>query len=74
VTAIAAGGSHSVALKSDGSLWSWGNNDSGQLVRRSLPTQVPGLTGVVAITAGENFTLVRKSDGSVWSCHRTSRR
>ena len=31
VTAIAAGGNHSLFLKNDGSLWAMGNNDYGQL-------------------------------------------
>ncbi len=29
--AIDAGGFHAVALKTDGTLWAWGNNDHGQL-------------------------------------------
>ncbi len=31
VTAVAAGDNHSVALRSDGSVWTWGLNDLGQL-------------------------------------------
>src|SRR6266446_10181 len=31
VTAIAVGGQHSLALKSDGTVWAWGDNDLGQL-------------------------------------------
>jgi alpha-tubulin suppressor-like RCC1 family protein len=31
ITAISAGGSHSLALKSDNTVWSWGSNTSGQL-------------------------------------------
>src|SRR3712207_4798811 len=31
VTAIACGGNHSLALRSDGTVWAWGDNSSGQL-------------------------------------------
>ena len=39
------------AAKTDGTLWTWGYNDKGQLglndgVSRSSPTQVPGVSGV----------------------------
>ena len=46
VTAIAAGGYHTVALKSDGTVAAWGDNAQGQ---RTVPA---GLTGVTAIAAG----------------------
>jgi hypothetical protein len=63
VTAIAAGGYHSVALKSDGTVLAWGDNSSGQ-------TDVPAsLSGVTAIAAGgDNYgghTVALKNDGSV---------
>jgi len=72
VTAIAAGGSHNVALKSDGTLWAWGYNSSGQLgdgtsIMRRTPVQVSGLTnGVTTIAAGGNHTMALKADGTVW--------
>src|SRR5439155_11480555 len=57
--AVASGWSHVVALKADGTSWSWGANGSHQLgdpnftgSRRATPAQVPGLTDVVAIAAG----------------------
>jgi hypothetical protein len=59
VVAIAAGWSHSLALKSDGTVVAWGDNSAGQ-------TNVPaGLTGVVAIAAGAGHSLALKSDGTV---------
>jgi hypothetical protein len=59
VTAIAAGGSHTVALKNDGTVVAWGSNYSGQ-------TNVPaGLTGVTAIAAGGSHTVALKNDGTV---------
>jgi hypothetical protein len=59
VVAIAAGGEHTVALKSDGTVVAWGYNYAGQ-------TTVPaGLSGVVAIAAGAWHTVALKSDGTV---------
>jgi RHS repeat-associated protein len=74
ISAIAAapGGYHSLALKSDGTLWSWGLNSSGQLGNNSTtnaktPVQVNGLAGAVAIGAGANHSLAVKSDGTAWA-------
>jgi alpha-tubulin suppressor-like RCC1 family protein len=65
--AIAAGGSHGLALKPNGSVVAWGNNSYGQ-------TSVPAATtsGVVAIAAGAAHSLALKVDGSVvaWGDHR----
>ena len=70
--AISAGGWHSVALKSDGTVWCWGWNTDGQLgdgsiVDKSIPTQVPSLTGITKIDAGTYHTLALKNDGTVWA-------
>ena len=69
---IAAGNSHTVALKSDGTVWSWGWNQYGQLGdgttnSRNTPVQVSGLDNVLAIAAGFYHTVALKSDGTVWS-------
>jgi hypothetical protein len=59
VTAVAAGGYHTVALKGDGTVVAWGSNSNGQ-------TTVPaGLSGVTAVAAGGYHTVALKSDGTV---------
>lgn len=73
VTAIATGSHHSLALKSDGTVWAWGGNTyAGQLgdgtnVDKTTPVQVSGLTGIVAITAGDFHSLAIKNDGTLWA-------
>ena len=74
VVAIAAGLFHSIALKSDGTVWTWGRNHFYQLGMEgpdsSTPVRVPGLSGVVAIAAGYSHSLAVKSDGTVWAWGR----
>jgi alpha-tubulin suppressor-like RCC1 family protein len=75
-----ASGDHSLALKSDGTVWAWGSNSDGQLgdgttTNRPAPVQVAGqgtegtgfLTGIVSISAGYRHSLAIKSDGTVWA-------
>ncbi|MFE4706814.1 HYR domain-containing protein [Peribacillus simplex] len=70
VIAITAGGSHSLAILSDGTVRAWGANGTGQLgngtnTSSNVPVQVSGLTNVVAIAAGSNHSLAILSDGTV---------
>jgi RHS repeat-associated protein len=63
---------HSAALKSDGTVWTWGYNKHGQLglgntTNQTTPHQVPGLTGVEQITVGGDNTYALKPDGTVWA-------
>ncbi|MDQ6791601.1 MAG: hypothetical protein M3075_13280 [Candidatus Dormibacteraeota bacterium] len=72
VVAIAGGDQHSLALKSDGTVWAWGNDGWGQLgngsyARSTTPLQVSGLSGMTAIAAGSLHNLAVKSDGTVWA-------
>jgi alpha-tubulin suppressor-like RCC1 family protein len=72
--AITVGGGTSIALKTDGTVWIWGQNSfnvfgdpsvpSGTV--RTTPGQIPGLTNVVAIAAYANHCLALKRDGTVW--------
>ena len=71
VTAIAAGGNHSLFLKCDGSFWGMGENDDGQLgngtyISTNQPVSIVE-SNVTAITAGGHHSLFLKSDGSLWA-------
>ena len=65
-------GWHSLAAKSDGTVWAWGYNRNGQLgdgtsVDHSVPVQVLGLSYVKQVAAGVDFSAAEQSDGSVWT-------
>ena len=73
MTAIAAGGSNSMALKSDGTVWAWGFNEYGQLgdgryyySQRSV-VKVSGLNQVTALAGGGFHSMALKPDGTVWA-------
>jgi hypothetical protein len=69
---IAAGPDFCLALASDGTVWSWGNNSDLQLGQGSqvsdnpTPKQIPNFGNVAAIAAGSNHSVALKTDGSVW--------
>ncbi len=73
VVQIACGSNYMLALKGDGTVWSWGANKYGQLgmgdtERRGRPTQIPSLSGVTRIFAEAAMSAARLTDGSwvVW--------
>ena len=82
VTAITAEGWHTCAVKSDGTIWCWGDNSDGQLggtgygtcdgaACSSVPVQVPDLSDVTLVVAGGFHTCAIESDTTVW-CRATT--
>lgn len=84
---IAPGGSHTLAIKNDGTLWAWGNNFHGALgdgtfTNRSTPVQIGTETNWSVISANEevnatpksNFSLAIKTDGTLWAWGNNSYR
>ena len=68
VTAIAAGGQHSLALASDGTVWEWGyQNGANTRATFAAPSQVRGLSQIVAVSGGSTHSLAVKGDGTVWA-------
>jgi hypothetical protein len=66
IVAVAGGLRHSLALKSNGSVWSWGADEL-QPGINFVPRAVPGLSNVMAIAAGRAHSLALCADGSVWA-------
>ncbi|NOV00989.1 RCC1 domain-containing protein [Paenibacillus planticolens] len=69
---VEAGFYHSLALKSDGTVWAWGSNvyselGDGTTTNRSTPVQVSGLSNIVSISTKNYHSLAIKSDGTVWA-------
>jgi hypothetical protein len=75
---VAVGGGHTMALKNDGSLWSWGWNEHGEAGQASLtnhydtPTRIGKETNWSQICAGGYYNVALKRDGSLWAWGRNS--
>jgi alpha-tubulin suppressor-like RCC1 family protein len=69
---LAAGGGSGYAIKTDGTLWTWGANNIGQLgqgdtVHRSSPTQVGALTDWSWVAGENNSSAGIRNDGTLWT-------
>jgi alpha-tubulin suppressor-like RCC1 family protein len=63
---------HSMALKADGTMWTWGYNTNGQIgdntvIHRSSPVQVGLLTTWSQIAGGGLHSIALKTDGTIWT-------
>jgi D-alanyl-D-alanine carboxypeptidase len=75
VVAVSAGVVHTMALRANGDLYTWGGNETGKLGNGSLnwganPTPARVLTGVTAISAGDTHSMAVRGDGSLWTWGR----
>jgi alpha-tubulin suppressor-like RCC1 family protein len=70
ITAVQSGSS--IAIKTDGSLWGWGQGSYGQIGNGSVqtfssPVQVGSLTNWLLLASGQDHIIAIKSDYSLWA-------
>ena len=69
---VEAGSNHVIAIKTDGTLWSWGLNTKGQLGIGSTtdqrePVQVGSDSNWASISCGTQTSYAIKTDGTLWA-------
>ena len=70
---VAGGSVHTAAIKTDGTLWTWGNNGQGQLgdntgANKSSPVQtIAGGTNWKQVSVGKDNNAAIKTDGTLWT-------
>ena len=70
---VSSGGSHTAAIKTNGTLWTWGLGTSGQhgtndVTNKSTPvTTFAGGTNWKQVSVGETYTVAIKTDGTLWT-------
>lgn len=75
---ISAGNRHTIAIKSDGTLWAWGKNESGELgngsnISSNIPIQIGFENNWSKVSAGSSynynkgFSIAIKNDGTLWA-------
>ena len=72
---VSAGWGYTMAVKENGTLWAWGNNQYGQLglgnsgfnTHRTVPTQVGTATDWKMVSAGTGYTMAVKENGTLWA-------
>ena len=72
IVSIASGRHHVLAVKNDGTVYSWGSNEYGQLAdvesitKHMRPIQVSGLTDITYIATGQYNSFAINSEGDAW--------
>ncbi|MBM2814145.1 MAG: C-terminal target protein [Ignavibacteria bacterium] len=69
---VSCSGYFTLAIKTDGTLWAWGYNSTGQLgdgttTNRNSPVQIGSGTNWAMVATGGSHTLAIKSDGTLWA-------
>ena len=75
IAQIACGHYFSAILKTDGTIWTTGDNEgyaTGHTDRKLKFTQVPGISNVKQISCGHHFMMAVKHDGTLWGCGSNS--
>ena len=77
VPVISAGASHTLCVRNNGTLWSWGSGSNGRLGNggtssNTVPTQVGSLATWVDCAAGSAHSLGLRSDGTLWAWGQNS--
>ncbi|UHO39641.1 T9SS type A sorting domain-containing protein [Chryseobacterium capnotolerans] len=69
---VSTGSFHVLGIKTDGTLWAWGENLAAQLgdgttVSKNTPTQIGTDNNWLKVSAGDSHTAAIKTDGTLWT-------
>ncbi len=70
-SSVTCGSYHTAALKSNGTLWAWGENyyrqlGDGTIIQRNQPVQIGTDSNWVFLTSGGTYNLAIKNDCTLW--------
>jgi alpha-tubulin suppressor-like RCC1 family protein len=68
---VKAGNDHSVGIKTDGTLWAWGDNQDGSVgdgtfINKSVPTLISSATNWKMVSCNLSRNIAVKEDGTLW--------
>jgi alpha-tubulin suppressor-like RCC1 family protein len=71
---VSCGGNFTAAIKTDGTMWLWGNNSYGQIGDVSSPTQIiAGGNDWKKVSCGYGHAIATKTDGTLWTWGQNNR-